>query len=428
MRYFFLAILILPITLLGQMPNDWGAFTQRIDAKPFAGKKFKLQAAVKVHQIDTTAEAALWARVDKKDKKVGFIYNMKDKPIRVKDWQVFTIEGVVDKEADYLFFGGIYYRSGVFYYDNFRLSVETSNNRFAEINIPNGDFEADSLNPHWRYFSKRDGFAIATTTETAANGTKSIKVDGTEFIKPLAFGSNESVGKYAHVNGVRLYYEEYGKGEPLLLLHGNSQSIEAFAFQIPELSKHFRVVAVDTRAQGKSTEDGKTYSYDLFAEDMKAFLDYLALDSVNIVGWSDGGNTGLILAMRFPQKVKRLITMGANIFIDKSVVVKGVIPAINKQIKSISADTTFKARNSRRLMTMLLTEPKYTFEALKKIQCPVLVVAGENDLITPSHTKGIAANIPKGTLLIAPKESHYFPVNNAKEFNRIVLDYLKKSN
>ena len=120
--------------------------------------------------------------------------------------------------------------------------------------------------------------------------------------------------------------------------------------------------------------------------------------------------------------------MGANIFIDKSVVIKGVIPEINKQIRTISPDTTYRARNSARLMTMLLTEPKYSFEALKKIQCPVLVVAGENDMITPGHTKGIAANIPKATLLIAPKESHYFPANNANEFNRIVLDYLKKGN
>jgi pimeloyl-ACP methyl ester carboxylesterase len=159
----------------------------------------------------------------------------------------------------------------------------------------------------------------------------------------------------------------YGRGEPLLLLHGNSQSIEAFTYQIPELSKHYHVIAVDTRGQGKSTEDGKTYTYNLFASDMNSFLDQLGLDSVNIVGWSDGGNTGLIMAMKYPKKVKKLITMGANIFINKSAVVNGLIPAINKQIKTLQNDNTDKARNSVRLMTMLLTEPRFLFEDLKKI-------------------------------------------------------------
>lgn len=427
MRHFFLALFMLPITLLAQTPTDWGAFTKRIDAKPFAGKKFKLQAAVKVQQIDTTAEAALWVRVDKQDKTRGFFYNMHDKPIRTKDWQVYTIEGQVDKAADALFFGGLHYRSGIFFYDHFRLFVETSANRYDEIEIPGGDFEADSLGSYWYYYADRNGFATAATTETAFSGKRAIKVDGTEFRKPPAYGSNDSAGKYADVHGVRLYYEEYGKGEPLLLLHGNSQSIMAFTYQIPELSRHYRVISVDTRGQGNSTEDGKTYSYDLFAEDMKLLLDHLGLDSVHIVGWSDGGNTGLIMAMKYPQKVKRLITMGANIFIDNTVVKEGVMEGINRQIKRVGADTTYKARNSIRLLTMLLTEPRHRFEELKKIHCPVLVVAGENDLIQAGHTKGIAANIPRSTLLIAPKESHYFPVNNPKEFNRIVLDYFNKS-
>ena len=427
MRYLFLTLFLLPVTLLGQMPADWGAFTQKIDAKPFAGKKFKLQAAVKVQLIDTTAEAEIWTRVDKPNRKVGFFYNMMDKPIRVKDWQVFTIEGTIDKDADSLAFGGLYSRQGVFFFDRFQLFVESSKNQFTEVDIPNGDFETDSLSPQWKYLQKREGFVMATTTETASYGKQAIKVDGTAFKKPLVYGSNDTAGKYANVNGIRLYYEEYGQGEPLLLLHGNSQSILAFAYQIPELSKHYRVMAVDTRGQGKSTEDGKTYSYDLFADDMKAFLDHLSLDSVNVVGWSDGGNTGLIMAMKHPQKVKRLVTMGANIFIDHTVVDKHVFKEINKQIKAVSAAATEKSKNSARLMTMLLTEPNYTFGDLKRIQCPVLVLAGEQDLIKENHTKGIATNIPKGTLLIAPKESHYFPVNNPKSFNKMVLDYLQKA-
>lgn len=426
MRYLFILFFILPRTLLGQIPSDWGAFTQRIDVRPFAGKQFKLQAAVKVQQIDTTAQAALWARVDKAGNKRGFFYNMMDKPIKANHWQVYTFEGKIDKDAEYLSFGGLYYRKGIFFFDDFKLLIETSRNKFEETKVLNGSFEQDSLT-NWYYNKKSDYFATSITAETSYEDKAALKIDGRNARKPLKYGDNDSIGKYANINGIKLYYEAYGKGEPLLLLHGNSQSIEAFTYQIPELSKHYRVISVDTRGQGKSTEDGKTYTYDLFASDMNSFLDYLGLDSVNIVGWSDGGNTGLIMAMKYPKKVKRLITMGANIFIDKSAVINGLIPAINKRIKTLENDNTDKARNSVRLMTMLLTEPRYQFEDLKKIQCPVLVLAGENDLIKATHTKEIAANISNATLLIAPKETHYFPANNSKEFNRIVIEYLGKA-
>src|SRR6185436_1102382 len=153
----------------------------------------------------------------------------------------------------------------------------------------------------------------------------SFLVDRTNATALEGYGNNSSTGKYAEVNHIRIYYEVYGKGEPLLLLHGNSSSISTFDKQIPEFSKHFMVIAVDSRGQGKSSEDGKPYTYDLFADDMNALLDHLKLENVNIVGWSDGGNTGLIMAMKYPSKVKKLVTMGANVFINNEVVEKWVL-------------------------------------------------------------------------------------------------------
>lgn len=425
MKYSFFIIFFLPITLLGQTTlNDRGSFTQRMNAKSFAGKKFKLQAALKIQPIDSTAEASILATVYKPGNRRGVSYYMKNKPVRSKDWQIITIEGILDKDAEHLEFGGQYSRSGIFFFDNFLLFVDSSDNHYQQTSIPAGDFESPSLQPYW-LAPKTIGFAVSLTSETAFHGKKSIKIDGTELKKLLSFGNNDRVGKYAPVNGVNLYYEEYGRGEPLLLLHGNSLSILSFCLQIPEFAKYYRVIAVDTRGQGKSTEDGKTYTYDLFAEDMKSFLDYLKLDRVNILGWSDGGNTGLIMAMKYPQKVKRLVTMGANIFIDSTVFEKKTIDGISSQVRRSSADTSYKAKNSARLMTMLLTEPKYQFGELKTISCPVLVMAGENDAILIGHTKGIAENITKGTLLIAPKQSHFFPVENPVEFNKIILNFLR---
>lgn len=424
--FLFSVILLSTFTSQAQNTNDWGAFDQVINAKPFSGKKFKLEAAVKVKLIDTAADAEIWFRVDKPDKKMGFFYNMMDKPIRAKSWEVFKIEGRIDKDAESIFFGGLYHRKGIFYFDNFKLSVETSKGNFEEIKIPNGNFEDDSLNTTWGLFQKQDGFVLANTRDEFFEGKQSCKVDGSFLKKSYTYGDNDSAGKYINANGIKIYYEEYGSGQPLLLLHGNSESIQSFKLQIPELSKLYKVIAVDTRGQGKSTEDGKNYSYDLFAEDMNAFLNNLKLDSVNILGWSDGGNTGLIMAMKYPGKVKKLITMGANVFIDNTVVEKWVFKELNKQLKEMKSDTSYADKNRIRLINLLLTEPKHNFEELKVISCPVLVLAGQKDVIKENHTKSIAQNISKSKLLIAPKETHYYPTENSKAFNTSVIEFLKE--
>ena len=423
---YLLFILITSKAVNAQM--DWGAFNQRIDVTAYQGKKFRLEAAVKIDAIDSTAEAEVWTRVDKADYKIGFFYNMMDKPIRSKEWKVYSINGKIDKDGLKLFFGGLYHRKGIFYFDDFKLFIEIGKDKWEQIALPDGSFENDStvIKKTWGFQQFGTGYLHSVNDSTAFEGKHSFKIDGSHFIAEKAYGTNSDAGKYADVNGIRIYYEEYGKGEPVLLLHGNSLSINSFQRQIPELSKQFRVIAVDTRGQGKSTEDGKRYTYDLFADDMNALLNHLHLDSVNIVGWSDGGNTGLIMAIKYPSKVKRLVTMGAVVFIDNTVVGKWVFKELNKQVKELKTDTSAWAANRLRLIGLLLTEPKHSFNELKSIKCPVLVVAGEKDVVEEVHTKGIAANTPNSTLLIAPKEKHEFPSDNPVAFNKLVIEFIKK--
>ena len=416
------------LTADAQVPADWGAFMHALPAKEYAGKKFRIEAAVKVQLIDSTADAEIWVRVDRENKKMGFFYNMMDKPIRSKDWKVYTISGRIDKDAEYLVFGGLYHRKAVYYFDEFKLYIETEKDKFDEMTLPYGGFESDSATTakDWGYLKDRRGIKLGVTTKEFYAGKQSFCIDASAFAPPKTYGNNDSTGRYANVNGIKIYYEEYGQGEPVLLLHGNSSSISLFEKQIPELSKQFHVIAVDTRGQGKSSEDGKMYTYDLFADDMNALLDHLHLDSVNVLGWSDGGNTGLIMAMKYPAKVKKLVAMGANVFIDNTVVAKWVFKLLNKEKKEIKEDTLYDSRNRLRLIDLLLTEPKHSFEELKVIKCPVLVVAGEKDIIKEEHTKVIAANIPNSTLLIAPGETHYFPSENPKVFNAAVIDFFRK--
>jgi pimeloyl-ACP methyl ester carboxylesterase len=240
------------------------------------------------------------------------------------------------------------------------------------------------------------------------------------------YGDSAAVGRYVPVAGARLYCEQYGQGPPLLLLHGNGQSIEAFNQQIGSLAPHFRVIAVDTRAQGKS-QDATTgpLSYRLFAEDMRQLLDSLHLRQVAILGWSDGGNTGLELALRYPAYVSRLVIMGANLFPTEQALDPALLIFLRQQLPLLEAQPDPAMRKQARLVQLLLTEPHLTFADLARIQAPVLVLAGEHDLVLDAHTQAIAAHLPHATRLIFPGATHNAPWEIPKEFNASVLNFLE---
>jgi len=145
-----------------------------------------------------------------------------------------------------------------------------------------------------------------------------------------------------------------------------------------------------------------------------------------VVGWSDGGNTGLIMAMKYPKKVKKLITMGAVVFIDNTVVDKWVFKTLDKEKKELANDSSLYAQRRLRRIELLLTEPKHRFEELQTITCPVLVMSGEKDVVKEQHTKGIAANILSAALMIVPKATHELPWEDAPAFNKSVIDFLRK--
>lgn len=405
-----------------------GCLWSKNDVTSYQGKKFRLEVAVKVAVDDSLAQGEIWARIDKENNKMGFFYNMMDKPIKFNEWKVYSIEGKIDKSAKWLNVGGLYFGNGTFCFDDFRVSIESKKNAWLKINIIDAGFESDedSTNPKWIFFHNPKGFTRTISSVGSYEGNRHLQITGKGIQAETQYGNNPAAGKYAFVNGIKLYYETYGSGSPLLLLHGNRSPIASFYKQIPEFEKYFKVIAVDTRGQGKSNEDGKPYTYDLFAADMNAFLDSLKLDSVNILGWSDGGNTGLIMAMKYPKKVKRLVTMGANVFIDTTVVAPWVFDVVKKQMKEFKEDTSYDSRNNYRLARLLITEPNHNFAELESITCPVLVMAGENDLIKENHTKGIAEHIPKGTLMIVPKATHYLPQEDPQLFNKTVIDFLTK--
>jgi pimeloyl-ACP methyl ester carboxylesterase len=244
---------------------------------------------------------------------------------------------------------------------------------------------------------------------------------------PVPYGSNPEAGKYLTHRGFNMYYEIYGTGEPLLIIHGNGASLADFKFQIPFFQDHYKVILADSRAQGKSADPGDSLSYEMMADDLNSLLDALKLDSCYVIGWSDGGNNGLLLAMRHPEKVKKLVVTGANLRPDTSAIdpfVCNWVMRINDSLKTVIMTPDIKG--AAKLLHLLSYEPNIPVEALHSIKCPTLVIGGDHDVIRPKHTLLIAESIPDSYLWILPNSGHSSPVVYKDEFNKTVLDFLRK--
>ncbi|MBD3906375.1 alpha/beta fold hydrolase [Chryseobacterium sp. Ch-15] len=239
------------------------------------------------------------------------------------------------------------------------------------------------------------------------------------------YGKNQEVGKLLTLKDANLYYEVYGEGEPLFLLHGNSGSIKDFYQQIPVLSKQYKVIVMDTRAQGKSIDKTKNeLNYKIFADDVKALADHLGLQKINIAGWSDGGNTGLEFALKYPQNLGKLITIGANAVPEG--VDKELINNFSIKYKVLQLQNKPEKLNERRLLKLMLKEPNISEKQLNKIQNKVLVIAGEKDVITQTHTEFMAKQIPNSELKIYKDATHMIPFENADQLNQDILEFLKQ--
>lgn len=221
----------------------------------------------------------------------------------------------------------------------------------------------------------------------------------------ILYGNNLEIGKVIKINNIDFYYEIYGTGEPLLLLHGNNESINSFRFQIDSLQSKYKVIAVDSRCQGRSSCNDIEMSYDQMADDMNVFINYLMLDKVNILGWSDGGNTGITMALKYPAKVKTLVTMGANLYPNTDAIEPEFWQKFKGDIRKGQLAKIFipSLKTNIRVSKMCLKYPDIKPQSLNAIQIPVLVLAGEKDVIKKEHTELIANNLKKSEL-------HFFQI------------------
>ena len=394
-------------------------FTQNINVEKFSGKSFQFKAATKVQANTDTAKSAIIVLIRNKDNSIGFHTDITKNLKNNSSWVVTNIEGKIDSNAKTIEIGGYCNYDGVFLFDDFQLKAETSPGSWEQIPIDNGSFEKGSFED-WITGSNSkplhfDGAKFSIEPDNSFAGKLHLKVD----CRYTNYGNNDKAGKFAIINGIKLYYETYGDGKPLLLLHGNGGSIVGQGVRIADFRSKYKVIAVDSRAQGKSGDDGQELTYYLMADDINKLLEQLKIDSVYIWGQSDGGIIGLILAIKHPDKVKKLAVWGANIQANANAFAPGIYESV------VAASKAGKTEKDRQLNALMAKYPNLPFSDLKTIKAPVLIMSGDKDAISLEHTINIFRNIPNAQLFVMPGATHYGASEKPGLFNIILSDFFQ---
>ncbi len=217
---------------------------------------------------------------------------------------------------------------------------------------------------------------------------------------------------YQKINGIDLYYTVKGNGYPLIMLHGNGENLKIYNELAHKLKDIFTVYQIDSRGHGKS-EKTTDISYDLMQEDLLRFIRVKKINKPLILGFSDGAIVGTLLAIRHSNMIMGLISCGANI---NPFGLKLKTRLFYKALYKLTRDEKYE---------MMLCEPDISDTELKKIDVPVMIVAGENDVIKRQHTEYISSHIKDSELRILPKQSHSSYIVNSLVMYPIIIQFVK---
>ena len=220
------------------------------------------------------------------------------------------------------------------------------------------------------------------------------------------------------------YYVEKGKGTSIILLHGNGESSDYFKGQIDEFSGQYHVYALDTRGHGRTPRGDKPFTIRQFADDLLGFMDRHQIGKAHLLGFSDGGNTAMVFAIRHPDRVDRLILNGANLNADGVKRCTQIPIEIGYRIARRFSARSDSARRNAEMLGLMVNDPDVSPEDLAGIRAKTLVIAGTRDMIREKHTRMIAECIPNSRLVFL-KGTHFIANRHPGEFNRAVLDFLR---
>ncbi|MDF0695834.1 alpha/beta hydrolase [Rhizobium sp. MC63] len=234
----------------------------------------------------------------------------------------------------------------------------------------------------------------------------------------------------ADVNDIKMYYAEYGEGDPILFIHGGLGNTGVWGHQIAEFARDHLVIVADSRGHGRSTRSQQPFGYDLMTSDYVALLDYLKVDKVTLVGWSDGGIIGIDMAMRYPEKLTRVIAQAANVTTDgvkpdvlSNKTFNDYITVAGEQYRKLSPTPNEYKAFVDQISRMWKTQPNWTATELGKIMLPVTLAIGDHDeAVKLDHTEMMAKEIPGAKLVILKNASHFAMLQDPAGYNAMIRD------
>jgi len=218
---------------------------------------------------------------------------------------------------------------------------------------------------------------------------------------------------YLEVNGLKMYYEIYGQGKPLVLLHGGGSTIEtSFGRLIPFLAKSRQLICIELQAHGRTGDRDAEISFEQDADDVAALLQKLKIEKADIFGFSNGGNTALQIAIRHPEVCNKIISASPLLKRDGTFpqfwdfMNNGTFEQMPQQYKDaflkVNPDSAKLMNMYQKCANRMINLKDFPDEQIKSIKCPVLLVNGDADVATSEHIVAMSRLIPKCNLVIIP--------------------------
>lgn len=221
---------------------------------------------------------------------------------------------------------------------------------------------------------------------------------------------------------MKLYYEITGKGYPIFLLHGNGENHHIFDNLVKVLSKSYQCISVDSRYHGNSEHSGEL-TYEAMVDDIKELASELNVNEYDVIGFSDGGIIALMLSLE-DKRLKHMVTIGANTH------VKALKPII---LYTMYIERIFlmffsiyhpKARLKLKHLNLMLKQKTISYDSLKDVRIPSLILCGEHDMIKLSDSENIAESLPYGILKVIPQGNHFLLSDAFKSTSKEIMMFL----
>jgi len=253
------------------------------------------------------------------------------------------------------------------------------------------------------------------------------------FSRPPPMPAPVLEGRVEH-DGARIWFATFGSGPPVILLHGAGGDSDNFGGQVPALvADGRRVIVIDSRGQGRSTMGDKPLGYELMETDVVAVMDQLGVRKADVVGWSDGAIISLVMAMKHPDRERRVFAFSPNMdlkglspnWMNDPIIAKVIVWA-KEDYERLSPTPNDFGKLMTAVLKMTAAEPNYTAAELARIRGPrIAIVDGDREeLIRPEHTRYLARTIPGARLIILKDVSHAAPLQDTDQFNRAVIAFL----